>query len=174
MKTRTRLMTLVIAALPFWTFSQICKPQLTVYFASNNDDIFASEMQRLDEMIAKLEPNGSYLMEVYAYTDSDANDNYNMDLSSRRGEKIAKYMQEKYSGTFPEVAVYPKGEKDPKYDNENPLKKKLNRRVEVVLFPMKGDKMLITGNRGSQIEVDKDFFGSCFFFFRGYNAWLEK
>ncbi len=160
MKTRTQLMTLVIA-LPIWGFSQICKPQLTVYFASNNDDIFASEMERLDDMIDKLEPNGSYLMEIYAYTDSDANDDYNMDLSSRRGEKIAQYMQEKYSGTFPEVAVYPKGEKDPKFDNENPLKKKLNRRVEVVLFPMKGDKMVITGNKGTELEVNRDFFGSC-------------
>lgn len=161
MKTRTQLMTLVIAALPFWNISQICKPELTVYFASDNDDIFESEMKKLDETIAKLQPNGSYLMEVYAYTDSDANDDYNMDLSTRRGEKIAKYMQEKYSGTFPEVSVYPKGEKDPKFDNNDPLKKKLNRRVEVVLFPMKGEKMIITGNRGTELEVNRDLFGSC-------------
>lgn len=161
MKTRTQLMTLVIALLPLWSHSQICKPALTVYFASNDDDIFASEMKRLDKMIAELEPNGSYLMEVYAYTDSDAADDYNIDLSSRRGERIAKYMQEKYSGAFPEVAVYPKGEKDPKFDNENPLKKKLNRRVEVVLFPMKGDKMVLTGNKGTKLEVKRDFFGSC-------------
>lgn len=161
MKTRIQLLTIAMIHFPIWSFSQICEPELTVYFASDKDDLFVSELKKLDELIETLKPNGEYLMEIYAYTDSDANDNYNMDLSSRRGERISNYMHEKYSGTFKDVAIYPKGEADPKYDNDDPLKKKLNRRVEVILFPMKGDKMVITGNRGTQLEVNRDLFGDC-------------
>ena len=158
---RTITLLLVFGLSIFTAQSQICKPELTVFFDSDKHELILSEEKKLDRLLSSLESDGNYAMEIYAHTDSDASNDYNMDLSTRRGEQVSKYLQDNFTGDFSEISIHSKGEDNPKYDNSVDNTKKLNRRVEIILFPIRDGKLVLTGENGSEVAVNREFFGNC-------------
>ena len=105
---RTITLLLVFGLSIFTAQSQICKPELTVFFDSDKHELILSEEKKLDRLLSSLESDGNYAMEIYAHTDSDASNDYNMDLSTRRGEQVSKYLQDNFTGDFPKYQFTPK------------------------------------------------------------------
>ncbi|NRA10542.1 MAG: OmpA family protein [Crocinitomicaceae bacterium] len=156
------LQLMVLGALSsFQANGQICKPAISVYFETGRSDLFVSEYNRLDAVIAKMDPQSDYLLEIYGFTDSDADKDYNLKLSTNRAEEIEIYIREQFAGEISSVQILPKGEEDPKFSNNSDGTKKLNRRVDVVMFPTKDGKVTITADRGTEVEIALDYFGNC-------------
>lgn len=154
----------VLMLAPFFSFqasSQICEPQLSVYFDTDRSDLFSSESSRLDQLIEKMNTLNEYLVEIYGFTDSDADDDYNIGLSTDRAEIVEQYIRNHFEGKLHKVEIIPKGESDPKFENDTEGKKKLNRRVDIVMFPVKDGKVLIRAKKGTELEIGLDYFGIC-------------
>jgi outer membrane protein OmpA-like peptidoglycan-associated protein len=68
-------------------------------------------------------------VEIAGHTDSDADKKHNQKLSQNRAEKIKRYMISK--GIEPKrISTIGYGETVPKYPNDSPENKALNRRIE--------------------------------------------
>jgi outer membrane protein OmpA-like peptidoglycan-associated protein len=103
-----------------------------VYFDTNKSAINAASTVTLNKLAAifKDYPNSNILIE--GHTDSTGADDYNMTLSQRRAQSVAKYLGEKGldTGRFT-TAWY--GETQPKYDNTTAEGRSKNRRVELAI-----------------------------------------
>ena len=68
-------------------------------------------------------------VEIAGHTDSDADEKHNQKLSQNRAEEIKRYMISK--GIEPKrISTIGYGETVPKYPNDSPENKALNRRIE--------------------------------------------
>ncbi len=63
-----------------------------VYFDSNKEKVKHSDLKYLDEIIAKMKANPKLKLEINAYADSRASDEYNLILSGKRGKWITYYL----------------------------------------------------------------------------------
>ncbi|HNC97874.1 MAG TPA: OmpA family protein, partial [Myxococcota bacterium] len=77
-------------------------------------------------------------LEVAGHTDSDGNDNFNLELSQRRVEAVLQYLVAR--GVAPERLVAKGyGESRPVANNRSPDGKAKNRRVEFQILKREGD-----------------------------------
>jgi OOP family OmpA-OmpF porin len=91
----------------------------------------ARRMLDLDLQILLDHPN--IVVEVQGHTDSQADDEYNMDLSRRRAEAVRDYFIEK--GVAPsQLSVRAYGETRPMDTNLTPEGRQRNRRIELVVI----------------------------------------
>ncbi len=75
---------------------------------------------------------------IEGHTDSDGNDNYNLDLSKSRCNTVVKRLQQLLGeDSLYEYEIKSYGEKKPKAPNNSPENKQLNRRVEITVLPPK-------------------------------------
>jgi outer membrane protein OmpA-like peptidoglycan-associated protein len=63
-----------------------------VYFDSNKEKVKREDLDELDAIIEKLKANPKLKLEINAYADSRATDEYNLILSGKRGAWIKQYM----------------------------------------------------------------------------------
>ncbi|MEM6643794.1 MAG: OmpA family protein [Bacteroidota bacterium] len=63
-----------------------------LYFRSGSFELQPSAIQSLDELVAQLNGLNISSIEILAYTDIDGSKDFNQQLSSRRGNEIAKYL----------------------------------------------------------------------------------
>lgn len=98
------------------------------FFATDRHVINAAGKQRLREFFQKAQGNGARSFIVAGHTDSRASDEYNIRLSERRANAVAKVARS-VGARIAGVRAY--GERDPRVPNTNAANMAQNRRVEI-------------------------------------------
>jgi outer membrane protein OmpA-like peptidoglycan-associated protein len=75
------------------------------------------------------------VVHVVGHTDSDGSDSYNLDLSQRRADAVAGYLQRR-GVPADRVRTEGRGEREPRATNATQAGKQLNRRVEIYVKPV--------------------------------------
>ena len=139
--------------------TQICKPKLSVYFPFDGYKLSPDAQKELAGLCDAL--NGQEVMvELIAHTDDKGTDDYNFKLSQQRATSVEHFLRNR-EVRLKELNLLCKGESEPKYDNTNEQNCALNRRVDLVIFPMQDGKIVLTGNQGTQFMLSSNFFGPC-------------
>ncbi|MDX8414530.1 MAG: OmpA family protein [Mariprofundales bacterium] len=71
---------------------------------------------------------------IVGYTDNTGSQHYNQQLSSRRAQSVAWYLQD-HSVRASRIHTEGRGESNPRASNDNPSGRQLNRRVEIIITP---------------------------------------
>ena len=110
-----------------------------IYFEFDKDIIKEKSKRELMRMVNFMKANPQVKIEIGAHTDSKGDDLYNLKLSQKRAKKVLQFMiQNGIKSTRMTHKGY--GETNPLLPNENPdgtdneENRKLNRRVELIIF----------------------------------------
>jgi OOP family OmpA-OmpF porin len=112
---------------------------VSVTFAFDKYVLTAADKQQLDDMAAGLSGARGYILEVTGGTDSVGDASYNYQLSQRRADAVANYLQTKYN--IPPHKFYMVGiGKDQQVASDSTAAGRAkNRRVEIKLMSNMGD-----------------------------------
>lgn len=106
-----------------------------ITFASGSADINASFYEVLNSVGIVLEEYDKSLVDVYGHTDSDGSAQFNQQLSERRAQSVASYLQTR--GILRDrFFIRGLGETQPIASNATPEGKAQNRRVEIRIAPL--------------------------------------
>ena len=104
-----------------------------MYFDTDKDKIKDISLPSLELLILFLEEKPKIKIEIAGHTDSQGNNDYNLDLSQRRAESVKKYLIDHgVSKRRLEAKGY--GETLPIASNDNTEGRKLNRRTEIKIL----------------------------------------
>jgi outer membrane protein OmpA-like peptidoglycan-associated protein len=107
-----------------------------ILFDVDSAAIRASLQSDLRALARNLQQYPNTTVDVIGHTDSDGSAEYNQDLSSRRAQAVAGVLLE--AGVAPaRVRAYGRGETEPVATNLTPEGRQQNRRVEVVIRPIR-------------------------------------
>lgn len=94
---------------------------------------FKPSMDKIAKIVNKY---GKTFISVVGHTDSTGSHSYNQNLSERRASSVHDYLRQK--GVIPQrLAYHGMGENNPRADNSTPQGRTLNRRVELVIEPVR-------------------------------------
>jgi outer membrane protein OmpA-like peptidoglycan-associated protein len=112
---------------------------VSVTFGFDKSVLTAADKQQLDDLAANLSKTRGYILEVTGGTDSIGDPQYNYQLSQRRADAVANYLQSKYN--IPPHKFYLIGiGKDQQVASDNTAAGRAkNRRVEIKLMSNMGD-----------------------------------
>ena len=68
---------------------------VVVYFDSNRSDVKSSDRNKLNKLYSMLNSDPNLKIEVNAYADARSSDEYNLELSGKRGDWVVAYMVKK-------------------------------------------------------------------------------
>lgn len=106
-----------------------------ITFASGSADINASFYEVLNSVGLVLEEYDKSLVDVYGHTDSDGSAEFNQQLSERRAQSVAAYLQSR--GILRDrFFIKGFGESQPIASNATEAGKAQNRRVEIRIAPL--------------------------------------
>jgi OOP family OmpA-OmpF porin len=71
-------------------------------------------------------------LSIEGHTDADGDDDFNRELSERRADSVRRYLVERYGVDGGRLEAVGHGEARPVADNDTPVGKQQNRRVELV------------------------------------------
>lgn len=100
-----------------------------IYFDNNVYQLRNEAKLVLEELVNFYRQNPEIQIEINAYTDSEGSDDYNVELSRKRGSAAFNYLIEQGIDRTA-VVMNAKGKEAPVASNDNPAGKQLNRRVE--------------------------------------------
>ncbi len=106
----------------------------TLHFDHDSDVIRPSSYYDLNRLAHLLETRSELFIRIEGHTDSDGDDDFNLDLSKRRARSVLRYLTERGMGQKIRGAEG-FGEARPMTENETPAGKQLNRRVEFIIVP---------------------------------------
>ncbi|NRA94405.1 MAG: OmpA family protein [Psychroserpens sp.] len=103
-----------------------------VNFATNKSDLTAASQINLDKVAKVLTEFPDTNITIQGHTDNTGDDTYNLNLSRKRAESVAAYLETKgvLSSRFNIEAL---GESAPRYDNNTSEGRAKNRRVEMAI-----------------------------------------
>ncbi len=103
-----------------------------VFFATASDKLLKQSNKRLDDVVAILNENPSFKVQIDGHTDAQGKDEYNLDLSNRRAGSVKAYLASKgiADGRLSSTGY---GETKPVADNNTAKGRAQNRRVEMTL-----------------------------------------
>lgn len=101
-----------------------------LFFAFNESIILDESYFELNRIVKILKENSNLSIEIHGHTDSDGNDNYNLDLSKRRAISVMNYMV-KQGVPEEKLSIRYFGSKNPVASNSTEKGKAQNRRVEL-------------------------------------------
>jgi len=106
-----------------------------VSFDVGKADLRRNFRPSLDRLAAVIQRYNQTVVHVIGHTDSTGSDAYNQDLSERRADSVAFYLE---SRGVPRERVVPegRGEREPRADNGSEAGRQLNRRVEIYIKPV--------------------------------------
>ncbi|MFN8298746.1 MAG: OmpA family protein [Chitinophagales bacterium] len=116
-----------------------------VYFAFDKSNVIEFYQKQIDSVVAVLNANPGYSVEVQGHTDSKGTDEYNDKLSLRRANEVKTFLIKKKGIAEARVTVKTFGEKVPAQPNDlpngedDPEGRAHNRRVEFKIIPDKPD-----------------------------------
>lgn len=103
-----------------------------IYFDSGKDIVKPESFGTINEIATVLKENPNLRVKITGHTDSDGNDDLNLDLSNRRAENVKKYLVEKFQIDPQMIETDGKGESEPLVGNNSIENKAKNRRVEFI------------------------------------------
>ncbi len=109
-----------------------------VTFASNSETLQPQFYDTLDAVGRVFGAYPSTLIDIVGHADSDGPDDYNLALSERRARSVADYLVRNGRLNPNRVALAGRGERDPIASNATATGKAQNRRVELVIRPLRG------------------------------------
>lgn len=102
-----------------------------VFFATNSFVLNAKAAELLDSFVLKIQKLSLDSAFVYGHTDSRGTESYNKELSWRRANVVASYLEKKIITRFKSIGL---GSDKPVADNRTPEGRRRNRRVEIFLY----------------------------------------
>ena len=106
-----------------------------ITFATNSADISSSFYPVLDSVALVVNEFDKTYVDVVGHTDSTGTREYNQELSVRRAQSVADYLQSQK--VLPErLLTRGMGPDSPVASNDTPEGRTLNRRVEIILTPL--------------------------------------
>jgi len=126
---------------------------LVVTFASgllfdfDSDRLRAESKKNLDNLASSLSNFGDSKLLLVGHTDSQGSDEYNLDLSRRRADAVAAYLESR-SVSAARVQTSGRGETEPVASNDTDPGRQQNRRVEAAIYAsdkMKSDAKALAG-----------------------------
>lgn len=106
-----------------------------VTFATDSADLSPAFFNVLNSVGKVLEEYEQTVVEVAGHTDSTGSDSYNQQLSERRANSVAAFLQSQ--GVIPQrVITLGMGESRPIADNSTDYGRQANRRVEITMVPV--------------------------------------
>lgn len=109
-----------------------------VTFAVDSTEISGSFQSALDRVAQSMIQYPNSLIDVYGHTDSTGSDTYNLDLSKRRADAVARYLISRGVSSA-RIQTQGMGETYPVADNNTAEGRAKNRRVEVKITPVTTD-----------------------------------
>lgn len=109
-----------------------------VTFAVDSTEISPSFRASLDRVAQSMVQYPDSLVDVYGHTDSTGSDQYNLDLSKRRADAVARYLISRGVSSA-RLQTQGMGEGYPVADNNTADGRSKNRRVEVKITPVTQD-----------------------------------
>ena len=106
-----------------------------ITFKSNSAELDPSFYQVLNSVDLILKKYDKTVVEVAGHTDSTGSAEYNQQLSERRANSVAQYLEGQGLATN-RVVTIGAGETRPVADNSTPAGRQANRRVELTLTPL--------------------------------------
>ena len=106
-----------------------------VTFAVDSTAISPSFQANLDKVAQSMVQYPNSLIDVYGHTDSTGSETYNMDLSKRRADSVARYLISRGVSSA-RIQTQGMGENYPIADNATAEGRAANRRVEVKITPV--------------------------------------
>jgi len=103
-----------------------------VFFATASDKLLKQSNKRLDDVVAILNENPTFKVQIDGHTDSQGKDEYNQDLSDRRAASVKAYLASKGIAES-RLSSTGYGETKPVADNNKATGRAQNRRVEMTL-----------------------------------------
>jgi outer membrane protein OmpA-like peptidoglycan-associated protein len=103
-----------------------------IYFDVNKDAVKAESYPSIKEIAAILKDNPNIKIKIVGHTDSDGDDNSNLDLSKRRSLSVKTALVTNFNIEASRIETDGKGEIEPLAPNDNVTNKALNRRVEFI------------------------------------------
>ena len=131
-----------------------------VHFALDKSELSTASKQIIDELINRLSSLPDYTsiadlkFDLYGYTDKRASQSYNLALSERRTQAVAKYLIQK-GVPAQRIAQHPEGKQSLLNEGENAVQHALNRRVEIVLsVSTQADDVIVIDKVDTNIAAD--------------------
>ncbi len=106
-----------------------------VTFAVDSTAVSPSFQSALDKVAQSMVQYPNSLIDVYGHTDSTGSASYNLDLSKRRADSVARYLSSRGVSSA-RIQTQGMGENYPVADNTTPEGRALNRRVEIKITPV--------------------------------------
>lgn len=103
-----------------------------IYFDVNKDVVKPESAGTLKMIADVMKENPTLRIKIVGHTDTDGDDNSNLDLSKRRGVAVKNALVNGYGIDASRIETDGKGEKEPVAANDNATNKALNRRVEFI------------------------------------------
>lgn len=103
-----------------------------IVFDVNSANIQASSEETIKTMGEILEDNPTMKIKIIGHTDSDGDDNKNLELSKKRATAVKDKLTHDFKIDVSRIISEGKGEKEPAMPNTSPEGKAANRRVEFV------------------------------------------
>jgi len=103
-----------------------------IYFDVNKDVVKPESFGTLNEIAKALKENPAVNVKIIGHTDSDGNDDQNLDLSKRRAASVKKTLSTEFGIDGNRIQTEGKGEAEPIAPNTTTENKAKNRRVEFI------------------------------------------
>ena len=103
-----------------------------ILFDVNSDKIKPESYGTLKDIAKVLQDNKDVKVKIVGHTDSDGDDNSNLDLSKRRAASVKNSLINEFGIDEGRIETDGKGETEPVSDNNSPEGKANNRRVEFI------------------------------------------
>ncbi|HKR91989.1 OmpA family protein [Novosphingobium sp.] len=110
-----------------------------VTFAVDSTVISPSFQTTLDKVAQSMNQYPNSLIDIYGHTDSTGSDAYNMDLSKRRADAVARYLI-MHGVSSTRIQTQGMGKNYPVATNDTPEGRALNRRVEIKITPVTSEE----------------------------------
>ncbi len=104
-----------------------------IQFEFNRATLLNQKLEDLDKLALYLIEHKAIRVEIGGHTDNIGNDNYNLDLSQKRAERIQEYLIKK-GVSINQLKAKGYGETKPIDDNKTKKGRKNNRRVEIKII----------------------------------------
>lgn len=102
----------------------------TIYFRFNQDKFLPKYEPKLNAVAERLKARPKGRIKVKGHSDSEGPEEYNLDLSRRRAERVVKSLRDQSAGKE-KIVIEAVGDKEPAADNQTFQGKAKNRRVEI-------------------------------------------
>jgi hypothetical protein len=140
------------------TKAQICDKKTMVFFDTDQFSIQSTEEKKLLNLTSQFsQKTDTFLLEIYAFTDSVASVDYNYKLAQNRFKSIVAYLSKNSASHF-KIKSKIWGEAAPMGSNATEEGRAKNRRVEIYYFKMNEGRIKLKGKGGMELEVGEDYF----------------